>query len=84
MVMSKAAQIEFFLPSTTTQNWAILEGFNQLNQTEEPAIMGLDNKINIQKPLVTRKNCIPYNGNVRYYSHRPIQNISNNRKDISV
>ena len=70
--MSKQTQMGFFPSSTSTKNQVLmLEGFNQLNQTEEPAIMELDNKINIQEPL-TCKNCIQNNGKLlRYYSIEP-------------
>jgi hypothetical protein len=70
MVMSKQTQMGFFPSSTSTKNQVlILEGFNQLNQTEEPAIMELDNEINIQEPPLTCKNCIQNNGKLlRYYS----------------
>lgn len=68
--MSKQTQMGFFPSSTSTKNQVlILERFNQLNQTEEPAIMELDNEINIQEPPLTCKNCIQNNGKLlRYYS----------------
>jgi hypothetical protein len=76
--MSKQTQMGF-LPSSTKNQVLILEGFIQLNQTEEPAIMELDNEINIQEPPLTCKNCTQNNGKLlRYYSHRTAQNISNN------
>ncbi len=46
MVMTKQAQMKLPPPSTSTKNQVlILEGFNQLNQTEEPTIMEMDNEI---------------------------------------
>ena len=73
MVMSKQTQMGFFPSSTSTKNQVLmLEGFNQLNQTEEPAIMELDNEINIQELPLTCKNCIKNNGKLlRYYSIEP-------------
>ena len=78
--MSKQAQLRLPPPSTGTKNQVrILEGLNQLNQTEEPKIMELENEINIQEPPVTCKNYIQNNDKlIRYYSQRAIPNISNN------
>jgi hypothetical protein len=78
--MSKRAQTKLLLQSMNPENQVLLvEGFNQLNQTEEPEIMELDNEINIQEPLLACKNCIQNNDKlVRYYSHGTYQNISNN------
>jgi hypothetical protein len=72
--MSKQAQMKLFSPSTSPENQVlILEEFSQLNQTEEPAKMELDNEINIHKASLTCKNCIQNNGKlVRYYSHSKI------------
>jgi hypothetical protein len=80
MVMSKQAHAKPFPPSTSTKDHVlILKEFSQPNQTEDPMIMELDNEINILEPPLTCKNCIQNNDKlVRYYSHRTIQNISNN------
>jgi hypothetical protein len=78
--MSKQAQMKLFPPSTSPENQVlILKEFSQLNQTEEPAKMELDNEINIHEAPLIGKNCIQNNGKlVRYYSHRTYQNISKN------
>ena len=77
--MSKQTQMGFFPSGTSTKNQVLmLEGFNQLNQTEEPTIMESDNEINIQEPPLTCKNCIQNNGIAKILFHRTTQNISNN------
>jgi hypothetical protein len=56
MAMSRQAQMKLLPPSTGTKNQILIfEGFNQLNQTEEPKIMELDDEINIQEPPLTCK-----------------------------
>jgi hypothetical protein len=78
--MSKQAQTKLLLPSPSPENQVlIVEEFSQLNQIEEPAITGLDNEINIHDSTFTCKNSTQnYGILIRYYSHRTIQNISNN------
>jgi hypothetical protein len=57
----------------------LVEEFSQPNQTEEPAIMELDNEINIHDATLTCKNSTRNKRIlIRYYSHRTYQNISNN------
>lgn len=68
------------LAQTTPENQVLLvEEFSQLNQTEEPAIMGIDNEMNIHNATFACKNSIQNNEIlIRYHSRRTIQNISNN------
>lgn len=78
--MFKRAQTKFLLPSTSQENQVlIVEEFSQLNEKEEPAIMELDNEMNIHDATFTCNSSTQNNGVlIRYYSHRTIQNISNN------
>jgi len=78
--MSKQAPMKLFLPITSTGNRVfIVKEFSPLIQTEEPAITELENEINIHDAPFKYKNSTQnIEIMIRYYSHRTIQNISNN------
>ncbi|MGI0043471.1 MAG: hypothetical protein ACRD47_07150 [Nitrososphaeraceae archaeon] len=80
IVMFKRAQTKFLLPSTSQENQVlIVEEFSQLNEKEDPEITEIDNEMNIHDATFTCKSSTQNNEIlIRYYSHRTIQNISNN------
>jgi hypothetical protein len=78
--MFKRAQTKFLLPSTSQENQVlIVEEFSQLNEKEDPEITEIDNEMNIHDATFTCKSSTQNNEIlIGYYSHRTIQNISNN------